>query len=204
LKPAFQCSSGSRRTLPPRRFVGARLNEATIGSPEDGIAFIVKLQPIVEREATVARLDEGDDTLVVIVDRDPEVANEVARRLARERDWALASVANELAPMLLELGLTDRTELAIAWLDDAARAAAPDVLVVIDIDLLFEPSLNLDVLDVFIDACRRTRLLVAWPGSTVAGRLAYAAPGHARFQSFPARDVRVVAASSLRWSDLNQ
>jgi hypothetical protein len=61
---------------------------------------------------------------------------------------------------------------------------SPGPVLCTEIDLLFEPSLELDPLPLLVDISRATRLVIAWPGSYVGGVLAYAAPEHAHYRTW--------------------
>ena len=69
---------------------------------------------------------------------------------------------------------------------------APGPVSCTDIDLLFEPTLELDPLGLLRDVSRVTRLVVAWPGSYADDVLAYAVPDHSHYRTWRKPGVRVV------------
>ena len=78
-------------------------------------------------------------------------------------------------------------------------------LLVDHIELLFDPTLQIDPLRVLKAASRRRSLIVIWPGAlTEGGHLVYAEPGHPeyrRYDSADLADVTVVDVSALRWEE---
>jgi hypothetical protein len=66
---------------------------------------------------------------------------------------------------------------------------APGPLLCTGIDLLFEPSLKLNPLHIFLDASRTTSLVIAWPGTCEEGKLTYAVPSHAHNRTWPTADL---------------
>ena len=77
--------------------------------------------------------------------------------------------------------------------ETAIYAAAPGPLLLTEIDLLFEPTLHLDVLALLRQASRTTSLVVTWPGSYANGILAYAVPQHGHYCTWHKPEVSIVA-----------
>ncbi len=105
--------------------------------------------------------------------------------------WPLVSVARELSDTLLGEPCGARPRAARLWLEDRLDHVASDTAVCTGIDLLFEPSWDLDPLALFRRIARRTRLVVTWPGSYTASVLAYAVPEHAHYRTWRNLDVAV-------------
>lgn len=95
--------------------------------------------------------------------------------------WLLAQ-AGPPTPRLLRQGV----QVCLAGQD------APTICT--DIDLLFEPTLQLDPLALLRQQSQRRPLAVCWPGTYTAGQLAYAVPTHAHYRAWSgvaAPDVRI-------------
>ena len=79
------------------------------------------------------------------------------------------------------------------------------VLLVENIELLFEPTLRLDPMRALRAGSRRRPLIVIWPGAlTEGGHLVYAEPGHPEYRRYDSADlagVTVVDVSALRWEE---
>jgi hypothetical protein len=74
--------------------------------------------------------------------------------------------------------------VADRWTKARLGEMAPGPVLCTEVDLLFEPSLKLDPLRLVRDASKRTRLIVAWPGSYVDDVLAYAVPEHHHYRTW--------------------
>lgn len=59
-----------------------------------------------------------------------------------------------------------------------------DILFLDHIELLFTPSLQLDVLRLLWDLSRVSPIVVAWPGEYKGNKLTYAQPGHPEFREY--------------------
>ena len=67
----------------------------------------------------------------------------------------------------------------------------------IGIDLLFEPTLQLDPLKLLRDASRATRIVVAWPGSYSDDTLTYALPEHGHYRTWRRPDAEIVRLEAI-------
>lgn len=70
-----------------------------------------------------------------------------------------------------------------------------------DIDVLFSPALELDVLSQLRRMVRSRSLVVLWPGRIHAGRLSYSLPGRSDFVDVAARDVIVLHPVATHFPD---
>jgi hypothetical protein len=66
----------------------------------------------------------------------------------------------------------------------ADEYAFNDVLLLDNLELLFEPSLQLDPLDILKRHARARRVVAVWPGVLHEGRLVYAERGHPEFRDY--------------------
>ena len=95
--------------------------------------------------------------------------------------WPRLSVGRELSGGLLSEPVQRRSRKARPWMKARLDEMAPGPALCTEIDLLFEPTLELDPLRLMRDVSRVTRLVVTWSGSHVDGVLAYATPGHSHY-----------------------
>ena len=65
----------------------------------------------------------------------------------------------------------------------------PGPVLCTDIDLLFDPSLKLNPLQLFLSCSKQTTLVIAWPGSYLDNTVAYAVPEHAHFRTWKQPDL---------------
>ncbi len=133
----------------------------------------------------------SSQSCLLLVGREMAALSGAAAFLVVEHHWPLLGIGGDLARALLPEPESERPRMASRWLVDRLRALAPGPAVCTGIDLLFEPSLSLDPLALFVSAARQTRLVVAWPGSFAEGRLSYAAPGHGHYKTWREPDALI-------------
>ena len=116
--------------------------------------------------------------LTLLVDRDLETL----QRAGSAGTVEIISIGKGLSEFLITEGGSDRTQLAIQWLESTLREKAPGPVLCTDISLLFEPSLRLDPLVLLRRISRYTALIVHWPGEFRNGVLSYAVPEHNHYR----------------------
>lgn len=104
--------------------------------------------------------------------------------LATHHPFPRIDVAQLIAPVLIPLPITAYGATAVSTLRTAVQNQTASTLLLSQIDILFEPALQLDPLTLIKTIARQsgTRLIVAWPGSVAGGKLAYATPDHGRYR----------------------
>jgi hypothetical protein len=90
-----------------------------------------------------------------------------------------------LAPSLFDIAPAQRPRQTSRLSAATLHQYTPGPLICTDIDILFEPTLRLDPLRLFLDASRQTSLIIAWPGTFQHNHLAYAVPAHAHYRTWP-------------------
>ena len=116
----------------------------------------------------------------------PEVCSlqEAANELVPTHRWLHLSVGQELSAALLSEPPKSRSRAARRWMESRLSEMAPGPVLCTEIDLLFEPTLNLDPLRLLRHASRVTRLVVTWPGGYWDNVLSYAAPEHDHYRTW--------------------
>lgn len=104
--------------------------------------------------------------------------------LVEKYGWAQIAVAPRLSQALLEASPRRRPALAPRAFAGIVQAHAPGPVLCRQIDLLFQPELQLDPLRLFRDQSRHTILVALWPGSYAQNLLTYAVPAHAHYQTW--------------------
>ena len=99
------------------------------------------------------------------------------------------SVGISLSTALLRVLPPQRPAESATAFTTAVRQLGAGPLLCVDIDLLFEPSLQLDPLRLLRDSSRQVKLVVLWPGMVANGRLAYAVPEHGHYRVWPAGEL---------------
>ena len=116
----------------------------------------------------------------------PEIKRlqKAADELRESYAWPRVSIGGEMSQELLMVEPERRSRKAARWLEKGLRELRPGPVHCSDIDLLFEPALQLDPLALFRTASRATRLIVMWPGTYRNGVLAYAVPEHSHYRTW--------------------
>ena len=96
--------------------------------------------------------------------------------------WPVVSMDDVVCEPLLPLPVVARAGQVNGLIDMALQAYVPGPVLVTDTDVLFEPSLQLDPLQLFRRASRLLPLVVTWAGTFEHGRLSYAVPEHAHYR----------------------
>ena len=136
--------------------------------------------------------EHPDAACVLLVHPDVRVIQTNAQDLAAALDVQPISVGKVLSGALLGEPAQARPRLARAWLLDPAIRLEPGPVLLIDIDLLFEPAWALDPLAMLRAASRSARLIVAWPGTYELDILAYAVPEHSAYRTWHHPDVQII------------
>ncbi len=109
--------------------------------------------------------------------------------LQQQYGWPLFALGEELTPRLLPLLPRERERAIQRLLAERIHVAPSGPLLVTQIDLLFEPSLQLDPLLLLRGLSRQRPLVVTWPGSYNNGVLTYAVPEHSHYHTWPRPDL---------------
>lgn len=107
------------------------------------------------------------------------------RALANARGMSVLNAGAELGARLAALPQKQRHLQASSTLRALANdRAKEDVLLLDNIEILFDNSLHLDPLDTLKRYAHARRVVASWPGEFSEGRLSYAALGHPEHQDY--------------------
>ena len=113
---------------------------------------------------------------------------------ARERTGApLLNVNLELSRSMLELTERQRALQLPRLLSEIVHAAHGEVVLLDNIEVLFDVSLRQDPLRLLQALSRNKTVVAAWSGSIDGERLVYATPDHPEYKRYPLRDFLVVS-----------
>jgi hypothetical protein len=129
---------------------------------------------------------------LLLVHPDVRGLEDAASELLSMYGWPRLSVGRELSAALLSETPGRRSREARRWMKARLGEMSPGPVLCTDVDLLFEPTLELDPLALLRDVGRMTRLVVAWPGSYRHDVLAYAVPGHSYYRTWRRPGVPIV------------
>jgi hypothetical protein len=114
------------------------------------------------------------------------------RAIAQAYGYPLLNVNLQLCKAMLELTRTQRTR-QVDRLFKALVGAVPAAVVLLDnIEVLFDPGLEVEPLRLLLNASRNQTLVAAWNGTYRAGTLTYAEPGHPEFAQYKQVEALVV------------
>ncbi len=119
------------------------------------------------------------------------------KELCRRQDIPYLNVNLALSKRLLDLTSKERPLRVRRLLDDVIGEQAGDVIVLDNIELLFDPALHQDPLVCLQALSRNKTLIVAWSGTYdedgEKGVLTYAEPGHPEYRRYERPEVIVIA-----------
>jgi len=104
----------------------------------------------------------------------------------------LINVNLELSRRMLNLTKRQRALQLPKLLSDIVMEAGSDVVLLDNIEILFDVSLKQDPLRLLQKLSRNKTVVAAWNGSIVDGYLTYAVPGHPEYRRYRIRDFLVV------------
>lgn len=104
----------------------------------------------------------------------------------------LINVNLELSRRMLNLTKRQRALQLSKLLSDIVMEAGSDVVLLDNIEILFDVSLKQDPLRLLQKLSRNKTVVAAWNGSIVDGYLTYAVPGHPEYRRYRIRDFLVV------------
>jgi hypothetical protein len=117
----------------------------------------------------------------------------VALQDVHERTAApLVNVNLELSRRMLDLTGRQRALQLPRILAEIVGAVTTHVVLLDNIEVLFDLSLKQDPLRLLQGLSRNKTVVVAWSGSIVGGHMVYAAPDHPEYKRYPLRDFLVV------------
>lgn len=105
--------------------------------------------------------------------------------LAKRREAAVLSLGTALGRQLVAIPNARRHLVAVELLGELANScAANDILLLDNIELLFDRTLQLDPLNLLKRHAHARRVVAVWPGELHDNRLTYAITGHPEHQDY--------------------
>jgi len=124
----------------------------------------------------------------------------MANSLASAQGYPVINVNLELSKRLLDLTRVQRSRQVERLLKEVIAGVPGDVVILDNIELLFDTALELEPLRLLQGASRNRTIVATWNGSFNNNTLVYAEPGHPEFVQFKQIEAIVVVASA---SDIN-
>lgn len=116
----------------------------------------------------------------------------VLQGLAESLSVPLINVNLELSRRMLDLTERQRALLTQKLLSEIVRAAPGELVLLDNIEILFDVHLQHDPMRLLQGLSRNKSVIAAWNGSIADGHIIYAAPGHPEYRRHPIRDFLVI------------
>ncbi|KVP70613.1 hypothetical protein WJ99_11215 [Burkholderia ubonensis] len=141
--------------------------------------MVVHLDRLVDEVATL------HSKLILLVGSPGSGKTALLAKLANRRGAKVMNVGAVLGKRLAALPLRQRALQANAVTRELAdEYATGDLLLLDNIELLFDRALKLDPLDLLKRHAHARRVVAVWPGERRDGRLSYAEMGHPEYQDY--------------------
>jgi len=105
----------------------------------------------------------------------------------------LVNVNLELSQRMLDLTERRRALHLPSLLAEIIGALAADVILLDNVEVIFDVSLKQDPLRLLQGLSRNKTVVVAWSGSIQGKHLVYGTPDHPEYRRYPLRDLQVVS-----------
>ncbi len=141
--------------------------------------MIEKLEHLVDDIATL------NSKLVLLIGPPRSGKSSLLAQLSERRNTPVLNVGAALGRQLLAIPSTRRQLRAADLLKDLADETARQGMLLLDnIELLFDRTLQLDPLDLLKRHAHARRVIAVWPGALRENRLSYATTGHPEHQDY--------------------
>ncbi len=140
----------------------------------------------------VANFLRTSHTCLLLVHLQIHRLEDAADQLLSTYGWPRLSVGQELCDVLLSEMPQHRSRAARRWMPARLGEMSSGPVLCTEIDLLFDPTLDLDPLRLLHDVSRVSRIVVAWPGSYRGDVLAYAVPEHSHYRTWRKPEVPII------------
>jgi SAM-dependent methyltransferase len=117
----------------------------------------------------------------------------ILQGIQERKSYPLVNVNLELSRRMLELTERQRALQLPRLLSEIVNASAGDIVLLDNIELLFDVSLKQDPLRLLQGLSRNKTLVVSWNGSANSGHLTYAMPEHPEYRRYVISDFMIVS-----------
>ena len=156
------------------------------------------MSPTIEEEILqkIAYVPELYYRLILVVGLAEAGKTKVLQELQKQLDAHLINVNLELSRQMLELSERQQILRLPRLLDELIVSAAGDVVLLDNIEMLFQPRLQQYPLRLLQKLSRNRTLVVAWNGEVRQGKLIYAEPDHPEYRTYPTRELQIIQFTS--------
>lgn len=126
----------------------------------------------------VDKVEHAHFRLIWLAGSTPLRRSNVLETVAERLSCPLVSVGRRMAADLLDLSPRLRPISAEEVFQDLLLGAGSDTICLDHLDMLFDPPLRLNAVDLVQNASRRFLLIASWPGTTQGDTVAYGPGDH--------------------------
>lgn len=134
--------------------------------------------------------------LVLVVAPQGSGKTEVLRNIQKHLGVAFVNVNLEVSRQLLDLTTKQQALQVSRIMEDILREAETEVVLLDNIEILFEVSLKQDPLRLLQGLSRNRTIVASWNGEIRDKNLTYASPDHLEYRRYPAHELLVVTMQS--------
>ena len=149
-----------------------------------------KLNEAIEQASTLF------NRLVLLAAQGGSGKTTLLKKVCEFRSCPFINVNLGLSQKLLELPRSKRPAKIDRLFGELIEGCDGDLVVLDDLEVLFDPALKVDPLRLLKGHSRNTTLIASWNGTFQNGTLVYAEPDHPEYKSYRDVDVPVVSVTN--------
>lgn len=148
--------------------------------------------PLIEKIDQVAELYHR---LILLVAPSGGGETDALRELGNQLKTPIININLELSERMLDLTEKQRPIKLPGMLNELVKIIDHEVILLDNIEILFEISLKQDPLRLLQGLSRNKTIVAAWNGEIIGGKLTYAVPDHPEFRKYDLKDLTIVSLS---------
>jgi hypothetical protein len=148
---------------------------------------------------TARELNLASNKLLVIVGSKASGKTDLLQKISAQLNCPTVNVGKEVSERLLSLTVRQRRLKAEEVLAEALDATNHREICLDNIEVLFDPTLKLNPVNLLLNLSRNRVLIAAWNGQLDGGSLVYAYPEHPEHFRGPANGFPVVTVADEKF-----
>jgi hypothetical protein len=122
----------------------------------------------------------------------------ILQAVGQQNGYPYLNVNLEMSKRMLELTRTQRSRQVERLLKEVIASAPGDVVLLDNLEILFDPALEVEPLRLLQVSSRNRTVVASWNGTYRGGTLIYAEPGHPEFVQIKQAEAVIVTAGSTQ------
>jgi len=146
-------------------------------------------------EQLIKKINEAQDLyhrLVLVLGPSGSGKTSLLQEVSKQTGFRYINLNLDLSRSLLELTERQRILRLPLLVDEIIGKTGDHVVLIDNIEILFEVSLKQDPLRLLQQISRNRTVVATWNGTIAGGYLTYAAPNHPEYRRYPAHDLLIV------------